>query len=113
VLPVRPAAGAVSRVVLGDRSLVAHGSVLQLRPLIAHEDWDVRVASSKCLATVARSMRRGAVADTFAAASCQLHRLVVVAYLIPTLTRVFSVQLAAATARTLRWISRRWTCARS
>lgn len=65
-----------------------HDFALQLRPLVAHQDWDVRVASSTCLATVARSVRRRAVAETFAAASCESRRLLVAACPALTLTLV-------------------------
>ncbi|CAI5746588.1 unnamed protein product [Peronospora destructor] len=43
----------------------------QLRPLIVHEEWEIRVAASKCLDVVARSLRNEDenVADLFALTS--------------------------------------------
>jgi len=45
--------------------------LLQLRPLVVDKYWDVRVAASKCLDVVARSLRREEqnVADSFAVVS--------------------------------------------
>ncbi|KAL4115217.1 hypothetical protein PRIC2_013383 [Phytophthora ramorum] len=47
----------------------------QLRPLIVHSEWDIRVAASKCLDVVARSLHRedGNVADLFALVSLGSH----------------------------------------
>ena len=43
----------------------------QLRPLIVHKEWDIRVAASKCLDVVARALRNEDenVAEIFALAS--------------------------------------------
>lgn len=75
ILPVRLAAGETcTSLSSAFYVLTARCSTLQLRPLIVDAEWDVRVASSKCLAVVARSVahgQRGAVADTFAAVSCE------------------------------------------
>lgn len=54
------------------RSSEACASILQqLRPLIVDKEWDIRVAASKCLDVVARSLRheRENVADLFALVS--------------------------------------------
>ena len=58
---------------VGAQSLEFCASILQkLRPLIVHDEWEIRVAASKCLEVVARTLRNEDenVADVFALVSC-------------------------------------------
>ncbi|CAI5731649.1 unnamed protein product [Hyaloperonospora brassicae] len=67
---------------VGAQSLEFCASILQkLRPLIVDDEWDIRVAASKCLEVVARSLRNEDenVADVFALVSFGNHEALMAA----------------------------------